>query len=86
VTAKPSVRDRAAEVLRTAASVPWPNGVSEPPIYAAHTIDGRVLSIAGTPEQIADALAAAGLLAGDVPAAAECTDPACRVREHYVLR
>ena len=35
---------------------------------------------------IADALAAAGLLAGDGPSAADCTDPACRVRDHYVLR
>jgi len=62
VTAEPSVRDRAAEVL------------ARLPLAVSEIVDGRitVVRISASPLDIADALAAAGLLAWNVTATHGC--------------
>jgi hypothetical protein len=68
MTDNQSVRDRAAQVLRTSALAVWahmPNG--QVPTEHLHFLDNRVLRIEGSPEQLVDELANAGLLAGMAP-------------------
>jgi len=56
MTAEPSVRDRAAEVLARSSLAVWSRVPDDPMV---------TIRISGSPIQIADALAAAGLLAGE---------------------
>jgi len=74
MTTMASVRDRTARLIAIASNELW--GHDGPP-DASDIEEG---------EHVADALAAAGLLAGDKPSSAECTDDPCQNRDHYVLR